>query len=73
MEAGQGCSGHHSLASSQCVTRLGACEPLPTNNLSSDKRGRQTQHWATRGTQSVAAAVDGSPGLGPVLGTVDGG
>lgn len=51
----------------------GPAQPLPTNNLSPDKGGGKTQHWATRGTQSVAAAVDGSPGLGPVLGTVDGG
>lgn len=55
----------------QSVTRLGACEPLPANDLTSNKREKQTQHWATQGTQPAAAAVRGSPALGPELGTVD--
>lgn len=64
---------HHNPSSSLRVTWQGACKPLSTNGLSSDKREKQAQYWSAEGASICSwVAVDDPSGPGQLLGAADG-
>lgn len=64
---------HHNPSSSLRVTWQGACKPLSTNGLSSDKREKQAQSWSAGGTSICSwEAVDDPSGPGQLLGAAEG-